>query len=136
MYPADITQFTFETDTETYIGMGSHVVSGKRHAFDDYERSTLAADIESMSAGIQALKSALAPSGAGTLAATEGKDDDGDHDDDDDDRGDGIKTAALIVSIAAAVLSFASLGVGIKAARNARKGGQLSGTGQSYGNTQ
>jgi len=41
VYPASMTEFAFETDTDAYNGMQSNVISVKRHAYDDYHREQL-----------------------------------------------------------------------------------------------
>merc|ERR1719189_1009014 len=48
MYPAAMVSYTWESSTDPYNGMGQNVISAKRHAFDDYERNTLKAEIAAL----------------------------------------------------------------------------------------
>mmetsp|Transcript_52905 Transcript_52905/g.123832 ORF Transcript_52905/g.123832 Transcript_52905/m.123832 type:complete len:948 (-) Transcript_52905:90-2933(-) len=50
VFPASMESFTFEDGTLAYDGMGINVISGKRVAFDDYERSVLFQELEALQA--------------------------------------------------------------------------------------
>lgn len=49
-YPSAMTSFAFETSTDPLDGMGANIVSSKRHAADDYERSVLAKELADLMA--------------------------------------------------------------------------------------
>jgi len=98
-YPSGMTEFTFETGTQAYTGMGTEVISKKRHAFDDYERSVMKSEIASMKA-----------TGFGASPPVDGDDDSyalsGNSDDDMDIVPVAISAVALALSLVACCLGF------------------------------
>lgn len=128
-YPAGMQSFDFETDTTPLTGMGVNVISGKRLAYDDYERSVLQQDVARLNSGIASLEasvSAITGQPVGTMTYTttpavsmmqtivE-------------EESSAMGVIALIVAIVAMILAAAALGV----ACMKKSGGGSSGTGSA-----
>jgi len=96
-YPPGMVAFTFETSTEPYVGMGSTVISSKRHAYDDYERSVIRDSVQDALASAPAAAPPAAQAPAAEAEHTHSE---------------GLKIAALAISILALLVSIcATFGV-------------------------
>jgi len=124
VYPASMESFTFETGTTAYTGMGINVISSKRTAFDDYERSVLFQEIEDLQLRATALEAAALTTMTTTTSTTSTTTTpttvttstlppmyqyvDGETTEESSDTG----TPALILAILATVLATIALGLG------------------------
>jgi len=102
VYPPGVVDFTFETSTDPWNGMGTRVLSVKRHSFDDYERSRMQAELETIKAQLAAsTASASAPAPA---PAEEGG-------------SDALSIVALIVSVVALLVTAVGVLLIVRKAR-------------------
>lgn len=126
-YPPGMVSFTFETSTDAYVGMGTNVISSKRHAFDDYERSVISGQVEELMAssgsGSSSGSSSGSPSGSPSVSPSE--------DDSGDDGVDVLVIVALAISIVALLLST----VAVFLATRSKGTNQGGGGGQMIGNS-
>mmetsp|Transcript_85516 Transcript_85516/g.151339 ORF Transcript_85516/g.151339 Transcript_85516/m.151339 type:complete len:895 (+) Transcript_85516:76-2760(+) len=114
VFPATMTEFTFESTTTTYDGMAANVVSMKRHAYDDYHRDQLEDKITKLEA---ALANAPAPAPAAEPAAA--------------DAGP-LPVVAMVISILAVIASSGALYVAMTKKPEPLRAPEAQG--QTYGN--
>eukprot|EP00933_Yihiella_yeosuensis_P017535 TRINITY_DN14619_c1_g1_i1.p1 TRINITY_DN14619_c1_g1~~TRINITY_DN14619_c1_g1_i1.p1 ORF type:complete len:143 (-),score=29.84 TRINITY_DN14619_c1_g1_i1:246-674(-) len=121
-------EFTFETSTDKYNGMGGQVVSAKRADYGSYDRALIDNKITALQTKLDKevktleakVKGGGSASGGSAAAAASG----GSSDDDDKDS-DAIVIVALVVSIFSILISTCATCVAMKAAKS-RGGGSLS----------
>jgi len=141
VFPPSMEEFTFETSTISYGGMGENVISSKRHNYNEYDRGVLESKIESLEAALASLKvnvqthSHSGSGGQGELIIPgEGQNMSHSHvamnHEHEDDSDSTIAIIALIVAIVAILISSVPCFV---AMRGPRKGGSMKNEGQTLG---